>query len=213
MRTLLPLLGVLALASLPSRAQMSSEDSNPMTQVRQAYPEDPSKIPLVAPDGTRTTLGAVAPKVLLVSVFTSRFGDMAEVKQAPHLMKALGGRKDVAFIALNVDRPKSREDWDTLREVMKENGVEATLYSDAQLSFLAWVNGPPQAASGPGQGTFVRVPGLAIVLEGKRLHGTYASDASATPEEYVAARLPTVNEALKAVGAKPVPVKKSAPRP
>lgn len=180
-----------------------------MTQVRKAYPEEPSKIPLVAADGTRTTLGALAPKVLLVSVFTSRFGDMAELKQVPHLLKALEGRKDVAFIALNTDRPKNREDWDTLREVMKENGVEVALYSDAQLSFLAWVNGPPGGTEGP----FIRMPGLAIVLDGKRLHGTYASDPGATPEAYVATRLPLVNEALKAVGAKPVSAKKPAPRP
>lgn len=185
-----------------------------MTQVRKAYPQDPSKIPLQSSDGKQTTLGAMAPKVLLVSLFTSRFGDLSELKMAPHLLKVLAGNKDVAFIALNEDRPKTQEDWDTLRQVLKEGGVDVPLYADTQLSFLAWVNGPPTADAGD----FVRVPGFAIVLNGKQLHATNAATSSTLPDEYVAERLREVNEALQAVGAKPVkppaeakPVKQKKP--
>lgn len=201
---LLCLLGLLAPPALAQTASPAAPPTNPETQVRQAFPEDPSRIPLRAPDGKSTTLGAIAPKVLLVSVFTSRFGSLDELKLAPHLMKALGGRKDVAFIALNIDRPQGPEDWDTLREVMKESGVDARLYSDEQLSFLAWVNGRPE----PGKSRMIRTPSLAIILHGKQLHAQYGVDPSATPEAYVAERLPQVNEALKAVGARPVSPKK-----
>ena len=218
MKTLLPLVGMLSLAPLHSWAQTSSapvsssaeaQDPNPMVQMLKAYPQDPSRIPLQSPEGKQTTLGAIAPRVLLVSFFTSRFGNLAELKQAPHLMKRLAGRKDVAFIAVNVDRPKSPEDWDTLRQVLKEEGVQATLYSDTQLSLLAWVNGLPGSA----ESKFARVPALAIVLDGKTLHGRYGIDPNATPEEYVTERLDEVNEALKAVGAPPVKPPAAAPKP
>ncbi|WP_434380170.1 hypothetical protein [Melittangium boletus] len=199
------------LASLGAGAQTSSappQAANPETQVRQAYPAEPARIPLTAPDGTTTTLGAVAPRVLLVAPFTSRFGDLAELKLAPHLLQALQGQKDVAFIALNVDRPGSPEDWSVLREVLQERGVDPRLYSDARLAFFAWVNGPPE----PGQREMLRLPSLAIVLDGQRLHGVYGLDPSATPETYVAERLAQVREALKAAGVTSAPAKAARKR-
>ncbi len=201
------------LASLGAGAQTSSasappQAANPETQVRQAYPAEPARIPLTAPDGTTTTLGAVAPRVLLVAPFTSRFGDLAELKLAPHLLQALQGQKDVAFIALNVDRPGSPDDWSVLREVLQERGVNPRLYSDARLAFFAWVNGPPET----GQREMLRLPSLAIVLDGQRLHGVYGLDPAATPEAYVAERLAQVKEALKAAGVKPAPAKATRKR-
>jgi hypothetical protein len=169
-----------------------------MLQVRKAYPADPSKIPLQSSDGKRTTLGALAPQVLLVSFFTSRFGDLAELKQAPLLLKALAGNKDVAFIAVNVDRPKTPEDWDTLRQVLQESGVDLPFYSDTQLSLLSWVNGPPEGNTS----NSVRVLSFGIVLHGQQLHESPDKDASAlSPEEYVTERLRSVNEALNGIAA------------
>lgn len=194
----------LALSPWLGAAQTSAQEINPETQVRKAYPADPAQIPLETPDGKRTTLSAVAPRVLLVAPFTSRFGDLLELKRAAHLMKAYAGNKNVAFIALNIDRPKSKEDWDVLREVMKENGIELPLYSDAQLSFLAWVNGPPE----PGKAAMVRLPSVAVILNGKQLHGTYGLERDGTVEAYVAERKKLVEEALKAAKASG----KAAPR-
>jgi hypothetical protein len=194
------------LAALGAGAQ--TEDANPETQVRKAFPEHPARIPLSTPEGTTTTLGAVAPAVLLVMPFTSRFGDLRELELAPHLMKALAGREDVALIALNVDRPKSPEDWATLREVLQEHHVDMRLYADAQLAFFAWMNGRPESGSREP----LRLPSFAIVLHGNQLHDTYGLDPHATPQSYVDERLAEVKEALKAAKAKPAAGAKPAPK-
>lgn len=138
------------LAATLARAQTSSSASSSappakvpevVTLASQKVDIPVAQIPLTTLEGKEVHLGDFGAKVVVVSMWSTIFPEHTQLEHLEALRQAYRGNKDVAFLAVNVDRPKSPEDIALLRDVAKEVGAGYPMLVDKDLKLMAFVNG------------------------------------------------------------------------
>jgi hypothetical protein len=151
------LLLLCALASTLAQAQQSSslpEQSSSSTSSAPAQGQTPSiaelasqkvtiptaRIPLRTLEGRDVHLSDYNAKVVVVSLWSTISPDNSFLGVLEQLHQSYKGRKDVAILAINVDRPKNEEDFEVLRGIAREAGATYPMLQDKELKLMAWVN-------------------------------------------------------------------------
>lgn len=144
------LLLLCALASPLSQAQQSSS-STPSAPAEEDVPAvvklasqkvtlPVAQLPMRTLDGKDSLLGDHGAKVVVVSMWATIKPDLSYLGLLEKLHQSYKGRKDVTFLAINVDLPKNEEDLEVLRGIAREHGVTAPVLLDKELKLLALVN-------------------------------------------------------------------------
>jgi hypothetical protein len=130
-------------APAPAPSSSSSAEEEVPTVIKLASQDvtiPTAQIPLTTLDGKEVRLGDYNAKVVVVSLWSTIFGNQTFLEYLEALHQSYRGRKDVVILAINVDMPKNAEDLEVIREIARQAGASYPFLVDKELKLMALVN-------------------------------------------------------------------------